>query len=195
MKHRSFREVSTDDSDQSSLIRQPKKLNLPDIKLSKNRLPNLSMLSKNNVVLRTDLITSPAVSSFSNSNVNSLNSTTHNATSISKAADESAHENAGNEQVDVLRSVIGPDGSVVSEAQLSKTIAAIIPRNVTERDYKPNFYFNYRQSGAKIDHSEKLKYSKSFKINVHAPKTWLKSKYMPSNRMETNGYLIMSYNI
>ncbi len=192
-KRKSLREVSAEEPEPTyPPSKHPRKLNLPDIELSTNRLANNATLLKNNASFRGDMAT-PTVTNTT-MNVNSSNST-QNQTAVNAKNLDTVNTLENSEQLDMIKSAAYSEGSAISEAQLSKTIAAIIPRNVIERDYRPNFYFNYRQSGTKLDHSEKLRSSKSFKVNAHAPKTWLKSKYMPSSRMDSNSYLIMSYNM
>jgi hypothetical protein len=67
----------------------------------------------------------------------------------------------------------------------NKTINSIMPK-LKANDFRPNFSRNYKQSGARLESLVQSKRSKSLKINVAAPQSWLRSKYLPSNFKQEN---------
>jgi hypothetical protein len=181
LKKRNREQTSAVDEYERSLTKFPARLKLPEIDLGSRSRAGASL---NYSTTLKDTSTATVVPTL--------------ATAVSHATISSAlsKSSGGSEPVaaDLPKFRQDVSASTISDAQMNKTIAAILPRTLTERDYKPSFYFNYKQSGTRIGNLERIQHAKSLKISAQAPKTWLKSKYMPNNKIETNGYLIMTYN-
>lgn len=73
-----------------------------------------------------------------------------------------------------------------------RNIPSLLPkieRDYMNADYDLRLQQNYKQSGANIRDIEQSRvstYGRNFKVNVGAPKVWLKSKYLPNSKLDTS---------
>ena len=206
---RKNRELASSEMSDPEKHRYTSRLKLPDIELSKkNRASTLSnyfKISKQQTYQQQQHKSAETEKTPSNSTLDKAspvnltqhllngnrfyNKKTNNQQIIEKnspSPSTSSQENNNNDSKNNYNEVI-------IDTQLSKTIAGILPRHYAETNDRPNFYLSYKQSVGRIEHLENLKYSKSFKINVSAPRNWLKSKYMRNAKLENNSFMIMQY--
>lgn len=78
-----------------------------------------------------------------------------------------------------------------TEVKMNKTIASILPKSLAANDHRPSFCCNYKQSGARLEQLEQVKYSNSLKINASAPKIWLKSKFLSNGKLHNQNMLVL----
>ncbi|CAF0829956.1 unnamed protein product [Brachionus calyciflorus] len=62
--------------------------------------------------------------------------------------------------------------------------------NVSDIKSKPKFFFNYRQCGFKYEDITNSAHANYFKVNVGAPRNWLKSKFQHSYKFMNESYMI-----
>ncbi|RNA01462.1 hypothetical protein BpHYR1_017706 [Brachionus plicatilis] len=74
--------------------------------------------------------------------------------------------------------------------QMPSLIPSVVKKNESDIKSKPTLFYNYRQCGFKYEDITGSKYGNYFKVNVGAPRNWLKSKfqhrYLNENYMITN---------